>query len=123
MEHEAGAGHAGGALARAGPSCGSGEAGAEERQLVVAARRDPAAFAPLYRRYAPPVYRYLCQQVGNPQDAEDLTATTFRKALASLGRYREQGSFAAWLFSIARHTLRDYQRRRRPEVDVGEEEP
>src|SRR5262249_21131885 len=65
-----------------------------------------------------PVYRYLYQHVRNPHDAEDLTATTFSRALATLGRYEERGSFAAWLFSVARHTLSDFRRRRRTHVDV-----
>ncbi len=78
---------------------------AEECRLIAAARADPQDFAPLYRRYATPLYRYLYQQLGDPHEAEDLTSSTFGKALASLDRYREQGSFAAWLFSIARHTL------------------
>lgn len=90
----------------------------EEALLVAAARRDRAAFAPLYRRYVTPVYRYVARQTANAQDAEDLTAATFDKALASLDRYREQGTFAAWLFTIARHTLRDHQRRSRPHLDI-----
>ncbi|MGI8913167.1 MAG: RNA polymerase sigma factor [Chloroflexota bacterium] len=91
---------------------------ADEAGLIAAAGRDRAAFAPLYRRYLLPVYRYFARQTANAQDAEDLTAATFDKALVSLDRYREQGTFAAWLFSIARHTLRDYQRRSRPHLDV-----
>jgi RNA polymerase sigma-70 factor, ECF subfamily len=93
-------------------------AAADEALLIAAAVRDRAAFAPLYRRYVTPVYRYFARQTANAQDAEDLTAATFDKALASLGRYREQGTFAAWLFGIARHTLRDYQRRSRPHLDI-----
>jgi RNA polymerase sigma-70 factor, ECF subfamily len=90
----------------------------DEARLVAAARRERAAFVPLYRAYVAPVYRYLAQQVGNRQDAEDLTTATFTKALAGLERYRGRGSFAAWLFSIARHTLLDYRRQRRPQLDV-----
>ncbi len=90
----------------------------DEARLVAAARQERAAFVPLYRAYLAPVYRYLAQQVGNRQDAEDLTAATFTKALASLEHYQGRGSFAAWLFSIARHTLLDYQRQRRPHLDV-----
>ena len=90
----------------------------EEARLVAAARQERAAFVPLYRAYVTPLYRYLAQQVGNRQDAEDLTAATFTKALASLECYEGRGSFAAWLFSIARHTLLDYRRQRRPQLDV-----
>src|SRR3954464_10032512 len=62
-------------------------------------RADPQAFALLYRRYVHDLYRYLYHRVGNQQVAEDLTASTFGKALAGIGRYHEQGSFPAWLFS------------------------
>lgn len=75
-------------------------------------------FDAIYQQYAAQMYHFFYQHVNNRQDAEDLTATTFSKALASLERYEEQGRFTAWLFSIARHTLRDYQRRVRPQIDV-----
>jgi RNA polymerase sigma-70 factor, ECF subfamily len=109
------AGHTGRATQAPPPDA---SAAADEALLIAAAVRDRAAFAPLYRRYVTPVYRYFARQTANAQDAEDLTAATFDKALAGLDRYREQGAFAAWLFSIARHTLRDYQRRFRPHLDV-----
>jgi RNA polymerase sigma-70 factor, ECF subfamily len=86
--------------------------------LVVAAIDDPATFATLYRRYVSRVYAYLARQTGNAEDAEDLTAITFSKVLAGLSNYREQGNFAAWLFSIARHSLHDHRRRRRSRVDI-----
>lgn len=66
----------------------------DDASLVKAARRDPAAFAALYRRHVTPVYRYLYSRVGNTADAEDLTAQVFTEALEGLGRYREVGSFA-----------------------------
>lgn len=93
--------------------------GDEDARLAAAARADPEAFVALYRRYVGPVHRYLLGQVGDRADAEDLTATTFGKALAALDRYDERGTFAAWLFGIARHTLRDHRRRRRPVADVA----
>jgi RNA polymerase sigma-70 factor, ECF subfamily len=107
-----------GRTGHATPMSSPSPAAADEAPLVAAARQDRAAFGPLYRRYVMPVYRYHARQAASAQDAEDLTAATFDKALASLDRYREQGMFAAWLFSIARHTLRDYQRRSRPHVDI-----
>jgi RNA polymerase sigma-70 factor (ECF subfamily) len=92
---------------------------ADEQSLVEAAQQDRVAFVALYRRYAKPVYRYFYHQVGNTDDSEDLTSTTFSKALASLARYERQGTFAAWLFGIARHTLLDYRRAHRIEIDVA----
>ncbi len=97
----------------AGAAGGTSADGAAERRLVAAARADPRAFAPLYRAYVGPIYRYHYAHVRTTQDAEDLTAATFGAALASLGRYREQDRFSAWLFTIARHALIDFQRRQR----------
>jgi RNA polymerase sigma-70 factor (ECF subfamily) len=95
----------------------------EEADLVSAAQQDPAAFAGLYRRYVTPVYRYLYSRAGSPADAEDLTEQVFLEALESLGRYRQTGPFAAWLFTIARRRAIDALRRRRPEAPLGEQVP
>lgn len=84
----------------------------DDAALAAAAKRDAAAFDALYRRYVTRVYRYCLLRSGNWQDAEDLTAQTFLAALESLGRYRERGSFAAWLFTIARRQCHSYHRRR-----------
>lgn len=66
-----------------------------------------AAFATLYRRYLPKVYRYFYVRTGAVQPAEDLTSQTFMAALESLPRYRERGTFAAWLFAIASRRYAD----------------
>lgn len=66
-----------------------------------------AAFAALYRRYLPKVYRYFYVRTGAVQPAEDLTSQTFTAALESLPRYRERGTFAAWLFAIASRRYAD----------------
>mgnify|MGYP002860980985 FL=1 len=86
-----------------------------EDDLIEKARQDPDAFAVIYRRYLSPIYRYLLIRLGNPQDAEDLTSKVFTEALEGLinQRYRKGGSFAAWLFTIARRRLIDYYRQSR----------
>ena len=72
--------------------------------------RDPARFGSIYRAYLNPVYRYILARVSNHADAEDLTSQVFMTALEGLSRYKEQGSFAAWLFSIARRKVADHFR-------------
>jgi RNA polymerase sigma-70 factor, ECF subfamily len=85
---------------------------------VQKAQRDPAAFAALYRRYVTPIYRYVYSRVGNRNDAEDLTSQVFTEALASLAHYREQGTFAAWLFTIAARRIVDHYRQTRPQLPL-----
>lgn len=77
----------------------------------------PESFAAFYQTYVLPLYRYFYQHTGNVADAEDLTATTIGKALASFRSYAGRAPIAAWLFGIARHTPRDFQRRRRNTIN------
>lgn len=73
---------------------------------------DADAFAELYRRYLPPVYRFIFRRVsGNAVVAEDLTSQVFLEALNNLTAYRERGRFVAWLFTITRRRLVDYYRK------------
>ncbi len=92
--------------------------GGDDDALVMAARRDPACFTALYRRYASRVYRYLYGKVGNQAEAEDLTSQVFLEALKALPRYRPQGAFAAWLFTLARRRAVDLHRKDRGELPV-----
>lgn len=82
-----------------------------EEQLVSRAAKDPQAFEDLYRKYVDRVYVFLLSRTGSREEAEDLTSQTFLAALEGISGYRRQGSFAAWIFSIARRKLIDHYRR------------
>ena len=76
--------------------------------LLAAARRDPAAFGPVYERHAPAVLAYLRARTRSTEQALDLTAETFAAALQGAARYRAgEGPVRAWLFGIANHKLID----------------
>lgn len=99
--------------------CPSDLSSDDEAKLVERAKQDPEAFGLLYERYVGRIYRYLYYRTGNPQDAEDLTARTFYRALEHLPRYQERGlPFASWLYRIAHNIVVNWQRdrRRRPVV-------
>lgn len=83
----------------------------DELALVRAAQTDSQAFGALYDRYIQRVYRYCYYRTNNASDAEDLTAQIFLAALEALPRYRQDGHFAGWLFSIARKKVADFHRR------------
>jgi RNA polymerase sigma-70 factor, ECF subfamily len=100
-----------------------------DRALVEAARHDPAAFEPLYRRYLAQVYSYAYYELGDHHDAEDATERTFLLALTHLGRFEERArpadgdgasTFRVWLFRIARNVVANVRRtrRRRPEMSL-----
>ena len=97
---------------------------ADEAALVALAQIDRRAFAPLYARYADPVYRYCYRRLGNPEAAADATSQVFVKALAALPRFRA-GSFRSWLFAIAHNTVVDDLRGARAEatLEAGADRP
>jgi RNA polymerase sigma-70 factor (ECF subfamily) len=91
----------------------SDESGETDDELADKAQRDHAAFATLYRRHLDSVFRYCVVQVGDAQQAQDLTAQTFLAALEHIEAYRGEGVFRAWLLGIARNKVRDQFRSRR----------
>jgi RNA polymerase sigma-70 factor (ECF subfamily) len=93
-------------------------ASADDARLVQAARQSLAGFKPLYQKWLTPVYRYFYYRVGNPVDAEDLTAQVFLKIYEELPRYRERGHFPAWLFTVVRNKAADYFRKGLPPLPL-----
>lgn len=88
-----------------------------DSSLIAQAKEDPQAFGALYERYVDRIYNYIHYRTGNDQDAEDLTARTFYRALDHLPDYEDRGlPFSAWLYRIAHNLLanwhRDHSRRR-----------
>jgi RNA polymerase sigma-70 factor (ECF subfamily) len=97
------------------------ETGPSDDELVRAARSDRAGFAPIYDRYQLPVYRFLRALGATDDQAADVTATTFERAIRGIGGYRGgTGGLGAWLCRIARNTyLNERKRDRRLEpLDV-----
>ncbi|HLR06574.1 MAG TPA: sigma-70 family RNA polymerase sigma factor [Pyrinomonadaceae bacterium] len=99
----------------------SKEREAKERRLIEAAQSDPARFGEVYESYFALVYAYVTRRVRNRDEAEDLTAEVFRKALASLPRFKWRGApFAVWLFRIASNMIADRSKRVAREVSLDE---
>ena len=99
---------------------------AEERdeEIAAAARTDPRAFELLYRRHHRSVFRFLRARTSSEDEAAELTAVVFERALAAIGRYRPQGGgVIAWLFTIARNAAIDAERSRRRHRSVAAPEP
>jgi RNA polymerase sigma-70 factor (ECF subfamily) len=86
---------------------------AEERAYIQQARADPRAFVQLYDHYFPRVHAYVRYRVRSGQDAEDIVAEVFLKAMRRLSGFtwHHEHSFAAWIFRIAHNRIVDYYRR------------
>ena len=96
--------------------------GLSDEQLLeqVAERRDPDAFATLYRRYARAVYSLVLRLLRDHHSADDVAQEAFTAVWrAARGYRRDRGTAAAWLFTIARNAAVDAARARVPLV-VGD---
>lgn len=85
---------------------------AEERRLVEAAQQDRAHFVQVYEEYFDLVYAYVARRTRSRDNAEDMTAEVFRKALENLSRFKWTGApFGAWLLRIASNLIVDRAKR------------
>ncbi len=72
---------------------------------------DEAAFTTLFRDVQPALLRYL--RVLAPEAAEDVASETWLRVVNGLTRFSgDEDSFRAWLFTIARRQMIDWQRSR-----------
>ena len=81
------------------------------RASVTAIGRDPDALEDFYREHLHAVQVYVARRVSSAEDAADLTADVFVRAIDASARYRGDGASAlAWLYGIARHVVADHHR-------------
>jgi len=87
-------------------------AAAAEPLAVVAARLAADDFSAVYEAHIGRIFGFVFSQVGNREEAEDLTSQIFLKVYQSLARFEGRGSLEGWLFQIARVTVNDHWRER-----------
>ena len=70
-------------------------------------------FGKLYDKYIKKIYNFIYYKTHHKETAEDLTSQTFIKALDNIKTFSEsKGSFASWLYRIARNNVIDYYRKK-----------
>jgi RNA polymerase sigma-70 factor (ECF subfamily) len=86
----------------------------DDTLIARAAAGDRNAFAALYRRRRPDVYRFALLMSGSTSVADDVAQDVFVEVIRHAGRYQPYRSgVTAWLFGIARNlVLRTRERQR-----------
>jgi RNA polymerase sigma factor (sigma-70 family) len=73
-----------------------------------------------YEEHGCAIYSYLRFQLGSADEADDLTAEVFLRAVRSADRFDpRRGTARGWLFRIAQNALRDHGRRERRHRQVS----
>ncbi len=82
---------------------------------------DSAAYERIVEQYAGRIFGFLLRMTGSRHDAEDLLQEVFVRLVRTLGAYKHEGRFEAWLFRIAANLARDRVRRaKRAPKQVGQ---
>jgi len=87
----------------------------DERQALVVGlrRRDPELLDRLIEQYQYRLFRYLLYITGDHERAEDFFQETWVRVLERGHQYDGKFKFEAWLFTIARNLVIDWQRQKK----------
>jgi RNA polymerase sigma-70 factor (ECF subfamily) len=76
-------------------------------------------FGILYDKYIKKIYDFIYYKTTHKETAEDLTSQTFFKALEKINTFdASKGTFAAWLYRIARNNVIDHYRTKKNDINV-----
>lgn len=93
----------------------------ESRAIQAVQQGNREAFGVLYDLYVRPIYRFISIKTQHRSTAEDLVSQTFLKALERINTFDStKGTFAAWLYKIARNTVIDYYRTERSVTSIDD---
>ena len=85
----------------------------EEKQAINAVLKgEKAAYRYIIDTYKNPIYSTILRMAKNPQTAQDLTQEVFIKAYEQLPKFKQDGSFKAWLYRLATNHCIDFFRRK-----------
>ena len=84
----------------------------QELAILARAHREEAC-RELLRRYKAGVYRLIVKQIGDADEAMDLTQEAFVAGFSALDRHHSDRSFRTWIARIALNKCRDWARRRK----------
>jgi len=85
----------------------------DEELLAGSLKGHSGDFKTLLERYEEELFNFLYHTTGDRQAAEDLFQETFLQVFSNLERFRPEGRFRPWVYTIAANLARDEMRRRR----------
>ena len=87
-------------------------AAATDHALMLAVRDGELdALGELFERHHGPLFGFLVKFTGDRAAAEDIAQTVFQRMLKYRHTYRDDGSFTAWMYHLARRCAADHFRR------------
>jgi len=85
----------------------------QEELIAMCKRGDPAAYTGLYDQHAAAVYSSILRLIEHTAEAEDVLQESFVAAFQSIEKYKNNGTFRAWVRRIAINKSIDLIRKRK----------
>lgn len=86
----------------------------DEKQIIECiVKRDEKALFQLFNAYRQPVFNFIHRQIRDYQTAEEITQDVFFDFIESLRNFRGESKIKTFLFSIAKHKVIDYIRKKK----------
>jgi len=83
-----------------------------DHELMLAVRDGELdALGELFERHHGPLFGFLAKLIGHRTAAEDITQIVFQRMLKYRHTYRDDGSFTAWMYHLARRCAADHFRK------------
>lgn len=96
----------------AAPQSVEAAAPVSDHDLMIAVRDgDLDALGELFERHHGPLFGFLVKLLGDRPAAEDVAQTVFQRMLKYRHTYRDDGSFTAWMYHLARRCAADHFRK------------
>jgi RNA polymerase sigma-70 factor (ECF subfamily) len=84
---------------------------------------DEVAFEQLYERYFKRIYCFVDRRLRNPADTEETVQEVFFNVFSSIGSFRGDAPFAAWVFGLTRRTIAGrFKKKRHVTVSLSDED-
>lgn len=84
----------------------------DDGAAIKAAQEDPRKFEPLYTKYYKQILEFVYIRLDDLQDAYDVTANVFLRAIEKLPKYEHRGlPFSSWLYRVAVNELNQHYRK------------
>ncbi len=94
----------------------------DEKEIIRRAKAgDSQAFSLIYQEYGKQIFRFICWRTSDKHLSEDILQEVFLKAWDNIKNYKDRNlPIKAWLYKIARNTVIDYYRVKKPLVSLEE---
>ena len=85
----------------------------EKIQISKLVKQNPRELLKFYRTVNPLLTKYFAKKIKNAQDRQEIIQDTILSILDALPAFKQNSKFSTYIYSIARHELIDYYRRKK----------